>query len=113
MESEGDEFPAFNVAGNNRVDRVRYAPPSNGVSGRVIINRDQYFEGVTPDTWEFTIGGYRPAEKWLKDRRSRVLGDDEIAHYQKLVAALTDTQRLMNEIDKLIEGHGGWPAAFQ
>ncbi len=114
MESEGVEVPAFPVAGDNRVDRVRYAPPSDRVvSGRVFVNRAQYFEGVSPETWKFTIGGYRPAEKWLKDRRSRVLGDDEIAHYQKLVAALTDTQRLMNEIDELIEGHGGWPEAFQ
>ena len=49
---------------------VRYMPPINGASGRVYINRDQYFEGVAPETWQFTIGGYRPAEKWLKDRQA-------------------------------------------
>lgn len=114
MEAEDDEVPAFPVAGDSRVDRVRYAPPTNPVgSGRVSVNRAQYFEGVSLETWGFTIGGYRPAEKWLKDRRSRVLRDDEIAHYRKLVGALADTQQLMNDIDELIEEHGGWPEAFQ
>ena len=73
MESAGDDTPAFLVQGDNRVDKVRYAPPLDGTSGRVFINASQYFDGVTLETWEFTIGGYRPAEKWLKDRRRRTL----------------------------------------
>ena len=113
MELEEDEPPAFPKVGDNRVDRVRYAPPSNRVSGRVFINRDQYFEGVTPDIWGFTIGGYRPAEKWLKDRKGRTLSDDDNNHYRRLVAALVGTKRLMDEIDELIKHHGGWPEAFQ
>ena len=113
MELKGDEAPAFPKVGDNRVDRVLYAPPSNGVSGRVFINREQYFEGVTPKIWGFTIGGYRPAEKWLKDRKGRVLSDDDNDHYRQIIAALAGTERLMNEIDELIEQHGGWPEAFQ
>ena len=113
MEAEGDDSPAFPMVGDNRVDKVRYAPPKNGALGQVFINRDQHFKGVTPETWEFTIGGYRPAEKWLKDRKGRVLSDDDIEHYQKIVAALADTQCLMDETDELIEQHGGWPDAFQ
>ena len=113
MELKGDEAPAFPKVGDNRVERVLYAPPSNGVSGRVFINRDQYFEGVTPETWGFTIGGYRPAEKWLKDRKGRVLSDDDIDHYRQITAALVDTEHLMDEIDELIEQHGGWPEALQ
>ncbi len=108
MESEGDEVPAFPVAGDNRVDRVRYAPPN-----RVFVNRAQYFESVSPETWEFTIGGYRPAEKWLKDRKGHVLSDYDIDHYRQIIAALAGTGHLMKEIDELIEGHGGWPEAFQ
>jgi hypothetical protein len=38
---------------------------------------------------------------------------DDIAHYQKIVVALNETIRLMQEIDELIEQHGGWPGAFQ
>ena len=113
MELNGARVPTFPSAGDNKVDKVRYAPPTNGVSGRVFINRDQYFEGVGPEIWGFTIGGYRPAEKWLKDRKGRVLSDDDIDHYRQILAALADTERLMDEIDQIIEQHGGWPKAFQ
>ena len=113
MDSKGDEAPAFPKVGDNTVDRIRYAPPSNGVPGQVFINRDQRFEGVDHKVWNFSIGGYRPAEKWLKDRKGRVLSDDDIDHYRQILTALAGTERLMNEIDELIEGHGGWPEAFQ
>ncbi len=109
MESDGDGGPAFPQMGTNSVDRVRYVPPANGVPGRVLINRDQYFEGVTTQTWEFTIGGYRPAEKWLKDRRRRILSYDNITHYRRICAVLAETPRVMAHIDQAIESHGGWP----
>jgi hypothetical protein len=51
-------------------------------------------------------------EKWLKDRKGRTLSDDDIAHYQKMVVALAETIRLMQEIDEVIEQYGGWPDAF-
>ena len=82
MESEGNDTPVFPVTGSNQVDKERYMPPSGDSSGRGYINPSQYFEGVKPETWELTIGGYRPAEKWLKDRRRRTLSFDDIAHYQ-------------------------------
>ena len=105
--------PAFSRTGSNQVDQVSYAPPSSGLPGCVWINREQYFESVDPEIWAFTIGGYRPAEKWLKDRKGRTLTEDDIDHYRKIVAALTDTRRLMAEIDDVIGKHGGWPGAFQ
>ena len=114
METEDrGEGAAFHRTGSNQVDKVRYAPPSSGWPGRVWINREQYFESVDPEIWAFTIGGYRPAEKWLKDRKGRTLSEDDIDHYRKIVAALTDTRRLMTEIDEVIGKHGGWPGAFQ
>ncbi len=103
----------FPDTGSKQVDKVRYAPPTGGLPGRVWINRDQYFDGVAPEIWAFTIGGYRPAEKWLKDRKGRTLSKDDITHYQKIVAALAETIRLMKEIDVVIEKHGSWPNAFQ
>ena len=109
MESEGNDAPAFPAVGGNQVDSVRYVPPTNGASGRVYINRDQYFDGVTPETWEFTIGGYRPAEKWLKDRRRRTLSFGDISHYRRICAVLVETPRVMAEIDETIDAHGGWP----
>jgi predicted helicase len=71
------------------------------------------FKGVREEVWNFHIGGYQVCEKWLKDRKGRTLSKDDIAHYQKIVVALSETIRLMKEIDEVIEQHGGWPGAFQ
>lgn len=69
--------------------------------GRVYINDTQYFDNVPKVAWEFYIGGYQPAQKWLKDRKDRKLEFDDILHYQKIIVALTETDRLMKEIDKI------------
>ena len=45
----------------------------------------------------------------MKDRRRRVLSYDDIEHYQRVVASLGETIRVMEEIDGIIEKHGGWP----
>lgn len=71
------------------------------------------FKGVRDDVWNFHIGGYQVCEKWLKDRKSEALSKDDIAHYQKIVVALSETIRLVAEIDEVIAQHGGWPGAFQ
>ena len=72
------------------------------------------FRGVPESVWNFHIGGYQVCHKWLDDRRKakRRLSADDITHYQKIVVALNETIRLMAEIDKVIEKHGGWPGAF-
>jgi len=70
------------------------------------------FCGVSLDTWSFRVGSYQVCEKWLKDRRGRVLSADDISHYQKIIVAISETIRIMAEIDKVIEEHGGWPGAF-
>lgn len=71
------------------------------------------FKGVREEVWNFHIGGYQVCAKWLKDRKGRTLTQDDLAHYQKIVIALSETIRLMAEIDKVIETYGGWPGAFQ
>ena len=70
------------------------------------------FKGVREDVWNFHIGGFQVSNKWLKDRNGRTLSKDDIAHYQKIVVALSETIRLMKEIDEVIEQNGGWPDAF-
>lgn len=85
----------FPVEGNNEVDKPEYK------GGRVYINKDQYFENVPEISWNFYIGGYQPAQKWLKDRKGRVLTFDDIQHYQKIIKALLETDRVMAEIDTM------------
>lgn len=70
--------------------------------GKVYINAAQYFDGVPEQAWNFYIGGYQPAQKWLKDRKRRILSYEDIIHYQKIIVALEQTNRLMQAIDEII-----------
>lgn len=69
--------------------------------GRVWINDAQYFADVPEAAWNFYIGGYQPAQKWLKDRHGRQLTFDDIRHYQRMIVALTETGKCMEEVDKV------------
>jgi predicted helicase len=92
----------YPIDGDNVVVKPRFdsAQRSDG-KGKVYINDTQYFDNVPEIAWNFYIGGYQPAQKWLKDRKERKLEFDDILHYQKIVVALSETDRLMKEIDKI------------
>ena len=83
----------FKGQGAGEVGKVVYTD-----TGRVHINPDQWFEGVARVAWEFHIGGYQPAQKWLKDRKGRALSFDDVRHYQKIIKILGETARLMAQI---------------
>jgi predicted helicase len=70
------------------------------------------FQGVNEELWNFHIGGYQVCEKWLKDRKGRILSKVDVADYQNILLTLSETIRLMADIDKVIDKHGGWPGAF-
>ncbi len=100
----------YPVKGDDVVEKVKYTEPGQGDDdGRVWINEKQYFKGIPREVWEFHVGGYRICEKWLKDRKGRVLSYDDLTHYQRIVSALAETIRIMGEIDAVIEDHGGFP----
>ncbi|MCI5046715.1 MAG: N-6 DNA methylase [Aquisalinus sp.] len=71
--------------------------------GSVYINETQFFADVPLIAWEFYIGGYQPARKWLKDRKGRGLSFDDIQHYQKIIKILSETDRIMKTIDFPLE----------
>ncbi|HPH99687.1 MAG TPA: N-6 DNA methylase [Chitinophagaceae bacterium] len=85
----------YPIDGSNIVTKPKYQ------DGKVFINDIQYFDNVPQIAWNFYIGGYQPAQKWLKDRKDRKLEFEDILHYQKIIVALTETDRLMKEIDKI------------
>lgn len=84
---------SFPVAGDNSVEKISYA------DGKVFINATQYFGCVSDLAWNFFIGGYQPAQKWLKDRKGRTLDYQDILHYGHIIYALQETDRIMKEID--------------
>jgi predicted helicase len=105
----------YPIDGDNVVTKISFVPyvyaaaipDENGIItypnylGCVYINETQYFADVPTSAWDFYIGGYQPAQKWLKDRKGRTLEFDDILHYQKIIVALSETDRLMKEIDKI------------
>ena len=94
---------SYLVEGENEVEqRPNFTLDKKTQLGKVYINETQYFDGVPAIAWEFYIGGYQPAQKWLKDRKGKKLTFEDINHYQKIIVALSETDRLMKEIDKII-----------
>lgn len=65
---------------------------------RIWINATQGFDAVPPVSWDFWIGGYQPAQKWLKDRKGRALSFEDIQHYQRILKILSETDRIMATI---------------
>ena len=88
----------YPIDGTNIVEKVRFEILSDE-TGRVWINNKQYFDCVPLKVWEFYIGGYQPAQKWLKDRGGYVLSYEDLVHYQRIVKALAMTDEIMGEID--------------
>ena len=85
----------FDNEGSNTVDKLEYK------DGCVWINKEQCFADVPELAWNFYIGGYQPAQKWLKDRKGRTLTYDDITHYRQIITILLETDRLMKEIDNV------------
>jgi hypothetical protein len=90
------DIAGFPVAGTNEIEVVQYKAEN------VYVNKHQYFENVPLEAWEYYIGGYQPAQKWLKDRKGRVLSFEDIEHYQKIISVLKMTRELQMRIDAVL-----------
>ncbi|MFC1822988.1 type ISP restriction/modification enzyme [Thermodesulfobacteriota bacterium] len=87
----------FQGTGDKRVDKIKYDKKGE----RVYINKDQYFEGIEENVWQYRIGGYQVCDKWLKDRKSNVLSLDDIKHYCKVATAIEHTINIQKSIDEI------------
>jgi predicted helicase len=83
--------------GDLRVEKVTYDKDK----ARVHINPEKWFTGISPDVWEYHIGGYQVSEKWLKDRKGKELSSEEVAHYARVVAAIAETISIQRFLDDL------------
>lgn len=108
---QGKDGTAVGKFGNNNYDEK---------AGRVYLDSSKrlgtsYFEGIDNAVWSFQIGGYQVLHKWLYDRRAtsdqagRTLSAEDIEHYKRVVSSLHHTMLLMEDIDKIIDSHGGYP----
>jgi len=83
--------------GDLRVEKVTYDQNKT----RVHINPDKWFTGIPPEVWEYHIGGYQVSEKWLKDRKGRMLSSEEVSHYARVVTAIAETITIQRSLDVL------------
>ncbi len=79
--------------GNNVVERTKFE------DGKIYVNSTQCFGNVSEVAWNFYIGGYQPAQKWLMDRKGRELSPDDIEHYSMITIVLRETDKIIKEID--------------
>jgi predicted helicase len=86
----------FPVSGSNVIEKHSYT------DNQVWVNKQQYFDNIPQATWEYYIGGYQPAKKWLKDRKGRILSFEDIEHYQKIITVISTTIRIQTQIDEVI-----------
>ncbi|MBB3290641.1 MULTISPECIES: type ISP restriction/modification enzyme [unclassified Rhizobium] len=96
------DMASYPVDGDDKVRQVRYK------DGKVWINATQFFDAIPSAVWELKIGGYKPADKWLKDRMNVSLSFDDISHYQLVIGTLYQTLRLYEKIE---EAYGGFDAS--
>lgn len=86
----------FPVLGTNIVEKPVFK------EGRVYINESQYWEGVSEEVWKFYIGGYQPAQKYLKDRKGKSLTTAEFENYEKMIVSVSETIKIMEKIDRVM-----------
>ena len=105
MKETGTEISTYPIPGSDIVEQVKYHENNQ----QIWINSEQYFDQVSPQIWNFYIGGYQVCQKWLKDRKGRELNFDDISHYQNIISIISETMKIMGDIDQIIERYGGFP----
>ena len=74
----------------------------NEKTGFINLNGTDVIQVEDPDVYEYEIGGYKPIQKWLKDRKSSALYRADIETLQRIVGAIEATRRIVPSIDDLL-----------
>lgn len=96
-EARNDEISkaSYPISGEHKISYSKY----NEEEKRLYINEKQYFENVKKEVYNYSIGGYKPIEKYIKAREILTLKD--ISHLIKVIAVIERTIYLQEEIDKV------------
>ncbi|MDE5790178.1 MAG: DNA methyltransferase [Muribaculaceae bacterium] len=81
----------YPITGSDVVEKVEYK------NNRVYINEAQYFDNIQECVFNYYIGGYQPAQKWLKDRKYQKLAFEDIRHYQEIIYSLLETYKSISQ----------------
>ena len=100
--SLGKNGVGFTESGSDEVEKVYYDENSE----RVWINKEQYFDGISKEVWEYRIGAYQVMGKYLKDRKKRKLTLEEIEHYMEVAKAIERTMEVQGKVEEAMRLDG-------
>ena len=81
----------FAVEGDNSIHKPHI------FENKLYINDTQYFDNVGDEVFNYSIGGYRVLEKYIKARE--VFTGDDIIHLQKVIAVIAETIIIQSDIN--------------
>ncbi len=95
-----NDLGSYIGSGNNLVLKPEYK--TNTDNKRLYINKTQYFDKVSEEIYNFHIGGYQVLNKYLKDRKNKILELDDIENIENIIKIISYTTEQKNVIDKLL-----------
>ncbi|EAJ3649730.1 DNA methyltransferase [Campylobacter jejuni] len=79
---------------NFKIQKIKY----NKDTKELFINESLYFNKVSPEIYEFKIGGYAVLDKYLKSHKEE---DIEHKHFTLIIQTLDETLKIQDEISKI------------
>ena len=102
LDAEIESLINFPERGPDIIDQIKFD------KNTIWINKNQYFVNIPTKAWNFQIGGYIPAQKWLKTRKGKKLAYNEIMTYKMIIENIKKTIEIQCKIDQYIKNIGGW-----
>ncbi|MFK0420213.1 type ISP restriction/modification enzyme, partial [Campylobacter jejuni] len=79
---------------NFKIQKIKY----NKDAKELFINESLYFNKVSPEIYEFKIGGYAVLDKYLKSHKEE---DIDHKHFTLIIQTLDETLKIQDEISKI------------
>lgn len=79
---------------NFKIQKIKY----NKDTKELFINESLYFNKVSPEIYEFKIGGYAVLDKYLKSHKEE---DIDHKHFTLIIQTLDETLKIQDEISKI------------
>ena len=73
------------------------------VDDKIMLNKDLEIVGIAKSIFEFSIGGYKVLDKWLKYRVGKALSKAELEHLVNVACIIKETIKIQNELEKLAQ----------
>ncbi len=73
------------------------------IDDKIILNDDLEIVGIAKSIFEFSIGGYKVLDKWLKYRVGKALSKAELEHLVNVACIIKETIKIQNELENLAQ----------